>query len=47
MDFKINGYNSTKLYDPSGFELKASTTTLNVKKCVNNLLKHTWFRWIV
>lgn len=44
---KNKGYKSTKLYDPSGFDLKSYTTVLDVKKCVDNLLKYPWFRNII
>lgn len=41
------GYKNTKLYDPSGFDYNATTTVLDLKKVVDSLLKHSWFRQIV
>lgn len=41
------GYNNTKLYDPSGYDTKAQTTVLDLSKVVKKLLKNQWFRDIV
>ena len=44
---KEEGYNDTKLYDPSGYEQKAQTTVSDLSKVVKKLLKYQWFRDIV
>ena len=41
------GYVNTKLYDPSGYDMDAQTTVLDLAKLVKKLLKHQWFRDIV
>jgi len=41
------GYDDTVLYDPSGFDTEARTTTLDLKKVVESLLEYQWFRDIV
>lgn len=41
------GYLDTVLYDPSGFDMEALTTTLDLKAVVYQLLEHSWFREIV
>ena len=41
------GYSNTFLYDPSGFDIDARTTVLDLKEVVEKLLKHQWFRDIV
>lgn len=42
-----NGYKDTVINEPSGFDLDSTTTVLDLKKCVDILLKHDWFREIV
>lgn len=42
-----NGYKDTVINEPSGFDLDSATTVLDLKKCVDILLKHNWFREIV
>lgn len=42
-----NGYKDTVINEPSGFDLDSTTTVLDLKKCVDILLKHNWFREIV
>ena len=44
---KEEGYNDTKLYDPSGYDQKAQTTVSDLSKVVKKLLKYQWFRDIV
>lgn len=44
---KEEGYNDTKLYDPSGYDPKAQTTVSDLSKVVKKLLKYQWFRDIV
>lgn len=44
---KEQGYKNTVLYDPSGFDMKAYTTVLDLKKVVIKLLNYQWFRDIV
>lgn len=44
---KENGYDNTVLYDPSGFDMDARTTVLDIKKVVDKLLENEWFRNIV
>lgn len=44
---KKKGYKDTVINDPSGFDLESTTTVLDLKKCVDILLKHEWFREIV
>lgn len=41
------GYLDTVLYDPSGFDMEALTTTLDLKEVVYRLLEYSWFREIV
>ena len=41
------GYSNTVLYDPSGFDMEALTTTLDLKAVVYRLLEYSWFREIV
>lgn len=41
------GYDHTKLYDPSGFDIQAYTTVLDLKEVVKKLIQHQWFRNIV
>lgn len=41
------GYIHTALYDPSGYDLKALTTTMDLKAVVYQLLEYSWFREIV
>lgn len=43
----INRYLDTVLYDPSGFDMVALTTTLDLKEVVYRLLEYSWFREIV
>ncbi len=38
------GYSNTVLYDPSGFDMEAHTTTLDLKSVVYRLLEYSWFR---
>lgn len=38
------GYSNTVLYDPSGFDMEALTTTLDLKAVVYRLLEYSWFR---
>ena len=44
---KEEGYNDTKLYDPSGYDPKAQTTVSDLSKVVKKLLKYQWFSDIV
>ncbi len=44
---KEHDYKDTILYDPSGFDIEARTTVLDLKEVVMNLLKNQWFRDIV
>ncbi len=41
------GYTDTVLYDPSGFDMDALTTVLDIKAVVTKLLENGWFRNIV
>lgn len=41
------GFSDTEIHDPSGFDMSATTTVLDIKKCVEKLLKYKWFRKIV
>lgn len=41
---KDSGYDSTVLYDPSGFDMDARTTVLDIKKVTDKLLENGWFR---
>lgn len=41
------GCTDTVLYDPSGFDLDARTTVLDLKTVVDRLLENSWFRDIV
>lgn len=41
------GYENTVLYDPSGYDMEALTTTLDLKAVVFQLLEYPWFREIV
>ena len=41
------GYKDTLLYDPSGFDMSALTTTKDLKVVTEHLLKNEWFRDIV
>ena len=41
------GYSDTALYDSSGFDMDALTTTLDLKAVVYRLLDYSWFREIV
>lgn len=41
------GYSETILYDPSGFDMEARTTALDLKAVVYRLLEYSWFREIV
>lgn len=41
------GYSDTILYDPSGFDMEARTTALDLKAVVYRLLEYSWFREIV
>ena len=41
------GCSDTVLYDPSGFDTEALTTTLDLKTVVYRLLEYSWFREIV
>lgn len=41
------GYTDTVLYDPSGFDMDARTTVLDIKDVVTKLLEYGWFRDIV
>jgi len=42
-----NGYKNTVLYDPSGFDMSALTTVLDIKAVVDRLLEKDWFRDII
>lgn len=44
---KEQGYADTILYDPSGFDMEARTTVLDLKKVTKRLLEYEWFRDIV
>lgn len=41
------GYKDTVLNDPSGFDLDATTTVMDLTKCVEHLLENDWIREIV
>lgn len=41
------GYQDTILYDPSGYDTNALTTTLDLRSVVKQLLKYQWFKEIV
>ena len=41
------GYTNTVLYDPSGFDMDARTTVLDLNSVVNQLLEFQWFRDII
>ena len=41
------GYNSTVLNDPSGFDMDALTTVLDIKAVTERLLEYGWFREMV
>lgn len=42
-----NGYNDTKINDPTGYDSAAYTTALDLKRVSKNLLENDWFRDIV
>lgn len=44
---KQQGYLSTVLYDPSGYDTDALTTASDLKAVVQHLLSYSWFREIV
>lgn len=44
---KSQGYNDTKLFDPSGYDSDARTTVLDIEKVVKKLIKYDWFRKII
>lgn len=41
------GYTNTVLYDPSGYDMDALTTVLDLNSVVNQLLEFQWFRDII
>ena len=41
------GYTNTVLYDPSGYDMDARTTVLDLNSVVNRLLEFQWFRDII
>ena len=41
------GYTNTVLYDPSGYDMDALTTVLDLNSVVNQLLEFQWFREII
>ena len=41
------GYTNTVLYDPSGYDMDALTTVLDLNSVVNRLLEFQWFRDII
>ena len=41
------GYKDTVLYDPSGYDMEAHATVLDIKKATDHLLENQWFRDIV
>ena len=41
------GYANTVLYDPSGYDMDALTTVLDLNSVVNQLLEFQWFRDII
>lgn len=41
------GYNDTILYDPSGYDMSALTTVIDLKTVAERLLEKAWFRDIV
>lgn len=44
---KKQGYRGTKLNDPSGFDMEATTTTSDLRRVVGKLLQYQWFQKIV
>ena len=44
---KEQKYTDTILYDPSGYDMDARTTLLDLKKVVERLLENQWFRDII
>lgn len=44
---QTQGYEDTVLYDPSGFDMEARTTVLDLNAVVDRLLEYPWFRDIV
>ena len=44
---KEQKYTDTILYDPSGYDMDARTTVLDLKKVVERLLENQWFRDII
>lgn len=40
-------YKNTKIHDPSGHDFQGETTTRDIQKVTENLLKNSWFRDII